>query len=374
VVVAGQALGVGAVQDREDHRLVEPAGRVLGELRVDGQARGQGVAGRLGDRPQPVKGRPGPLRVDVVGRDRTDAAPVVDPGPQQDAEVLGQVGWRLQVDGLVQQHPGRGDGPQVLVEVQGRARRHGRARLGPEVLDDDLLDVPVAAVGLVDGGQGLQPLGPRLADAAQDPGGERDGQLTGRLQGGQAGGRHLGDAAGMGAARLVQPLGQRLQHHPLARRARAQAGELLPAEGAGVGVGQQPGLRHHQPAHRGQVLDRAGVAQLGQGLAGLGPALLRPLAQGEQGLVAAGGRPGPGDLQDLVGGQIGTPFEPGRRLDEGAVAAVVTAQPGERDEDLGRVGDAGAERRRPDAAGLGQQLVERGGLGDSHAHDLPVLT
>ena len=54
-------------------------------------------------------------------------------------------------------------------------------------------------------------------------------------------------------------------------------------------------------------------------------AVLGPLAQGEQGLVAAGGGTGPGDGQDLVGGQIGR-RQPGRRLGEGAVAAAVATE------------------------------------------------
>jgi hypothetical protein len=62
---------------------------------------------------------------------------------------------------------------------------HLRARLRPEVLDDHLLDVPVAPVQRRDRLQGFQPFRPGLADPDQDSGGEGDGQLTGepdRLQ------------------------------------------------------------------------------------------------------------------------------------------------------------------------------------------------
>ena len=58
---------------------------------------------RLGDRPQDVERRPGPLRVDVVGGDRRDPAPVVDAGVEQGPEVVGEVRRGLDV------HLGRQD-------------------------------------------------------------------------------------------------------------------------------------------------------------------------------------------------------------------------------------------------------------------------
>ncbi len=69
---------------------------------------------------------------------------------------------------------------------------HGSARciavpsFGQEVLDDHLLHVPVASVEVGDGLEGLDAVGPGLADADEDPGGEGDGQLAGGLEGGEA--------------------------------------------------------------------------------------------------------------------------------------------------------------------------------------------
>ena len=87
--------------------------------------------------------------------------------------------------------------------------------------------------------------GPVVADADQDPGGERDGQLARRLQRGQPARRLL---VGCAAVRR-QPFGQRLEHHPLARRDLAQPGQLVGEERAGVGVGEQPRLLHDEAAH-----------------------------------------------------------------------------------------------------------------------------
>ena len=292
------------------------------------------MAGRLGGLAQDVERRPGPLGVDVVGRDRRHAAPVVDAGLEQRRQIVGEVRRRLHVDLGRQHQPGRRNGP---LQVLGRARRrlgHGRARLGQEVLDDDLLHVPVAGVRGGDGVQGGQLVAALVADADQDPGGEGDGELAGELQGGQAPGRHL---VGRPSVRR-QALGQGLEHHALAGRDRAQRGQLGGVQRAGVGVGEQAGLLDDEAAHGGEVVHRRGVALRGQPFPGHGVAVLGPLAQGEEGLVAAGGLPGLGDGQHLLGEEVGG-GDAGRRLGEGAVAAAVPAQHGQGDEDLGREGD-----------------------------------
>ena len=117
---------------------------------------------------------------------------------------------------------------------------------------------------------------------------------------------------------------------------------------AGVEVRQQAGLLQHRDRAGAHVLQRGVVAAGLQPLARGGPALLRPVAEGEQRLLAALRRARAGDLQHLValeerGGQ------PVRHGGERAVVAAVAAQPGERDEDLARVRDD-ARAARVDAA------------------------
>jgi hypothetical protein len=63
-----------------------------------------------------------------------------------------------------------------------------------------------------DGLQGGQLAGSVVADADQDPGGEGDLQLAGRLEGGQPAGRLFVGCAAVG----VEIIGQRLEHHALA--------------------------------------------------------------------------------------------------------------------------------------------------------------
>ena len=350
-----QALGVGRVEDREPHRLGQPPLGIGGELGVEGEAGGKREAGRLGGSPQDLQGRPGPLGIDVVGRHRRDTAPVVDPRVEQGAELVRQVRWGLEVDIVGQHQPGGGDGPQELVGGARGEGVHRGPRLGQEVLDDHLLHVPMAGVAGGDGGERRQPVGPALADPDQEAGGEGDGSHAGRFQGGQpALGRLVGRRPVGGQVRV-----EGLEHHPLAGGDRSEGGELGSVEGAGVGVGQQPGLLDHQAARMGQVVHRRRVAVLGQPGPSRRVAVLGALAQGEQGFVAPGVAPGAGDGHDVVEGQVGG-LQPGGSLGERAVAAAVPAQHGEGDEHLGREGDPGAAGVASPPPGLGLQVGEPG--------------
>ena len=222
-VVATETFGVGCVEHRESEGRIEPGGRLEGELGVDGEPGGQHMTGGLGGGPQDPECRPGPLRVDVVGGDRGHASPVVDAGLDQRAELVGQVGRRLQVDVGRQDQAGRGDGPQEFVARAGRVAVHRRPGLGQEVLDDHLLDVAVAGVAGRDGLERVDPVLAGLADPHQQAGGERDGQLAGCIQGGQSAGRHLVGGRAVGVEVGVG----RLDHHPLAGRHGPQGGEVL---------------------------------------------------------------------------------------------------------------------------------------------------
>ena len=64
------------------------------------------------------------LGVDVVDRDRRDAAPVVDPGVEEQRKVVvGEVRRRLHVPVGAEQDPRHGDRPQVVLERRARVRR-----------------------------------------------------------------------------------------------------------------------------------------------------------------------------------------------------------------------------------------------------------
>jgi len=264
-VVAGKALGVGPVLHGEAQRRVEPPLRVADVLRVERQPRGEGAPRRFGGCAQDRQRRPGTLGVDVVRGDRRNPAPVVDAGVEQVAErvLLDEVWRRLDVDLRRQQQPGERDGTQVLLRWAGRRGTHRRARLRQEVLDENLLHVPVPVVAAGDRLQRLDPVGLALADADEDAGGEGDLQPPGRLEGGQPPlGRLVGRPPGRG-----QVGAQRLEHHSLRRRHLAQPRERRLVERARVGVRQQAGLLHDEPAHRDEVVDRRRVALLAEPVA-----------------------------------------------------------------------------------------------------------
>ena len=124
-------------------------------------------------------------------------------------------------------------------------------------------------------------------------------------------------------------------------------------EGACIGVGEEAGLFEYEPGDVGQVVDRRVVAVPVEPLLRNRIALLRSLTQSEQGLVAPHRSSPPGDVEDLLGQEV-RGGQSGRRLREGAVAAAVTAEHGEGDEDLWAVGDATAVRPVPAFTGSGE--------------------
>ena len=101
------------------------------------------------------------------------------------------------------------------------------------------------------------------------------------------------------------------------------------------------------------------MAEAGELLARRPVAKLRLVAEGEEGLPAAGPLAGLRDREHLLGGEIGGP-EPARCLRERAVVTDVAAELGERDEHLRREGHDAGVARVADAGGSAEQGVEVG--------------
>ena len=212
---------------------------------------------------QVVEVRPGPLRVHVVRGHRADAAPVVDAGADEHAELvgIGEVRRRLQMRRGAEHEPSGGDGGEVPVGGEVGLALHRRPCLRAEVLDDRLLHVTPPLVRCADRDERLRPVLQRLADAEQHAGRERHPAASGVLEHLEAQGRVLVGGAVMDAAALgPEPDRCRLEHHAHGRRERAQPLELDPGEHAGVEVRQQTGLLEHQPSHRAEVVERRRVA------------------------------------------------------------------------------------------------------------------
>ena len=334
----------------------------LGDVRrVDREPLPQRHPGRLGAARQLVDLRPRALGVDVVGRERRDPAPVVDPGGQDElVGVPDQVGRGLDPRRRAEHQPGHRDRRGQVVELGIGHGAHLRVRFGPEVLNDNFLDTAVLLRDPPDGEDRVRPLGQRLTDADQDAGGERDRRPARVLQHPQPHGRVLVRAAVVRPAPVGEQPGRRgLQHHPHRGRHRLEPGEVLPGEHARVQVRQQAGLLQHPDGHGPHVGQGVVVAAGAQPVPRLPPAVLGPVAEREQRLLAAERRALAGDREHLVRGEVGA-VQPAGHGDEGAVAAPVPAEPGQRDEHLARIGDdtgapGGREPRVADPAGVRQQ-------------------
>ena len=216
---------------RQDGR-VEPFGRAV--PRVHRQPGRELEAAALGRSTEQLERRPRGFRVDVVDRHRRDAAPVVDPRVEQGGEVVRQVRGRLHRNLRRQDQPRCRNRPQELVERRLGRVGHPRSRLGPEVLDDHLLDL---WTGRCDRRQRLESLLSRLADPDQDPGRERHPCLARRA------------AASRGAQR--RKLVRRAEVRPAAtsravpRRSRASSPSRRPRAAAArrSAASSTPGLR-----------------------------------------------------------------------------------------------------------------------------------
>jgi hypothetical protein len=302
---------------------------------VDGEALAERLAARRGRGRERLDRGPRSFGVHVIRGERRDAAPVADPRveqPQLQGQV-GQVGRGLHAH-VGSHHDPRGrDGGEELLVRGLRGVGHRGSRLRPEVLDDHLLDVTVPAVQVADREHRPGAFARVLADPHEDARGERDRQAAGVLDRPQTNGRTLVRRAEVRPTLLRESIRRRLEHQAHRRAHLSQPGELLVAHDAGVQVRQETGLLDHADGGRAHVLERRGVP------AGAEPAardlvpILRPVAQGEEGLLA---RPLPASSRDrehVLRRQVRS-VEPRRRLRERAVVAMVATEHGERDEDL----------------------------------------
>ena len=189
---------------------------------------------------------PRPLRVHVVGRDRRDAAPVVDAGVAAVARCCRgseRFGRRLHAHVRTEHDRAVATAARNSSSSGSGAAAHRGARLGPEVLHDHLLHVAVAAVEVAD-----REAATRRARASVSPIPTRMPVVNGIARRPassivrSADGGHLVGRAEVRAALLGEPVGRRLEHEPHRRADVLQPRELLVRHHARVQVRQQPGL------------------------------------------------------------------------------------------------------------------------------------
>src|ERR1700733_4101271 len=114
--------------------------------------------------------RPRRLWVHVIGRDRRDAATVVDSSADERGEFARAQFWRrLDVNLRHKKETRDSYCPKMIVERRRLDASHARPGLRPKVLDDDFLDMAVSVVEIAQRKQRLDPFGASLADADQNP-------------------------------------------------------------------------------------------------------------------------------------------------------------------------------------------------------------
>ena len=282
--------------------------------------------------------RPRGFRVDEIRRERRNSAPIVDSGREQHFIVRrGEVGRSLDIH--VSEHKPRDrHRPQHLAARRLRPLCHGDRRLRAEVLHDHLLDVTVAMVQFTDSEQSVHPIVRVLADADQQPGGERYPLLASLHDRLQAPCRYFVGCPIMRCSRTQQGAAGCLQHQAKTRTHCSQPTYPLRAHQAGIGMRQERSLTQHQFAHRFQIMQSRLVSQLAQRRAHFRKHQLRLIAQAEQSLATPQLLPRPGYIQHFLG-RHGMRARIGGIAAESAVAAVIAAQVGERQKDFARIRD-----------------------------------
>src|SRR3984885_8027576 len=337
IVVTREALGVTETPRLRGDLRRGPGRKIAQVGGIDRQAvphrlaGGGRTLGKLGGR------RPWRLGIHVIRGDGGNPAPIIDPRRNQSRiDARRQVGRRLDVHLSTQDKPRGGEAPKQVVKIGFHGSGELRAVLGAEVLDDDFLNVPELPMQIADGEERLEALGARLADADENAGRERHAQLARQSQRFKTSLGLVVRRAIMHAAWFAEPRAERFQHDSLAGGDRTQAGELRAVHHAGICVRQQSGLAQHERAHRLEIVDCGSVPERVEGLPGGAVAHLRLIAEREERLRAAGGRPGARYRDHLLCRKIGAP-SCAWPLGESAVMTDVPAEMGERNEPLARV-------------------------------------
>src|ERR1700733_5168213 len=142
--------------------------------------------------------RPGLFWIDEIWRQGRDSSPIVNAGVEQIIIIWrGKIGWRLNVDLWHEQTCDR-DGTHHFALRGFGPVVHRDLGLGAKVLNDDFLNVSVAAMQVADGNERVHAIVEGFADANEQARGEGNILLARLLNGAQAFGRYLVGSIVMG--------------------------------------------------------------------------------------------------------------------------------------------------------------------------------
>ena len=326
IVGLGQATSVDGMEDVGRDRRRSPIRRRQRITWPDGEPLGEGATSGAGGLRQCLQMRPGRFGIYMVGRHGRHPAPVVHPGANQRGEIdlVVQVGRRLDRHVRPKDQSRGGDRPEMIVERRFGMVGHPRAGLGPEILDDDFLNMAILVMQVADGDQRFDLFVAGFADADQQAGCERHFGAARLGDRGQTARRLLVGRPEMRAAARAQPIGAAFQHDAHRRGMGPQQGIVRPIHQTGVEVRQQACLLQHQFGHFGEIGQGGVMAQTRQRLTRRAIAIFGPIAQREQRLPASCRNPCPCDRQHFVAAEISV-ARPCRRGGEGAIMADVAA-------------------------------------------------
>ena len=165
---ASKPLGICASQNVAENGRVDPGTLEVDVARIDRKTLDEFLSRRRGHRRQLVEMRPRRFGIDVIRGNGRNPAPIVDARRDQLVQIaMRKIGRRLQADVPSEDEAGERDrSKEFLFAGLGRGR-HPRSRLGAEVLDDHLLDIPVCCMDIPDLEKRIHPLFPCFADADQ---------------------------------------------------------------------------------------------------------------------------------------------------------------------------------------------------------------
>ena len=261
-----------------------------------------------------------------------------------------RLGGRLDAHLGAEQNSRHRDRPQQLLEVRLQGRGHLGLRLGPEVLDDHLLDVTVLIVKPAQGEQRFDTLEPSFANPDQESRGEGHRGLSRESQRFEPTSRYFVRRSVVRFTLLHQSVGHALEHDAHGCRDRTQHLKVFCRHQPGVQVRQEIGLLEHEPSGLAQVGQCRLMPQLLESLPSSFVAQFRLVAEREESFLAAHGR---SSLR--LFDQRRSAHE--RRLPhlwrsgEDAVVADVAAEVGQGEEDLLRIADEMSMARVAKVAG-----------------------
>src|SRR6266478_2428570 len=356
--VTRESIGIGdfhdAITDTRGEKSV-----AMEEFGIDGEAFAQGETAGFGFSLQAGNLGPGSFRIDEIPGNGRNAAPIVDASFEQSGEiVVAQVRGSLDVHVRAENQPGDGDGAQHVFQRRLWMRGHGNFRLGAKILDDHFLDVTVFFVQRSNGEERFDALLHGFADADQDPGGKRDGELARFFDGAEAQRGNFVRSLGVGQAVTHQAGADVFEHQADAGVGIFQASEGGNVHDTRIGMWEQAGFIQDEFAHGGEIVERARETLSAEEFAGFGENLFGLIAEAEEGFLAASLAASLGKGKNFIRGHEVSAGLAGI-LAEGAVATIVAAQSGERDEDFFGEGDDGSFSLGAEFGGGGEEVGQR---------------